>query len=232
MAYHLRFTPYDISGYSFDFLDKYKAYIVAHEGGDVEDINCKRREYETESHYHIYIEDDNVSDQTIRLALKAGLKIPSTGTGKGNKYYAFIKNWKDPGYICKSNEIIRSKGFTEKQILDFVVSGRKKYQTKVDGTELRGEAAPADRPKRNDRATNADLIGESLIRYSALIRELKEKNEYDGDHRRELVKIICEVLRENGRGINPFQVREFAYAVLFETDESKNYVLDKIFYML
>lgn len=225
MSYHIRFTPHDISGYTFDFLDKYNKYILAFEEKD-------KVGEETTPHYHIYVEQDNVSDQTIRLACKISLKIPKSGRGQSNKYYAIVKDWKDPGYICKENDIKQSKGFTEKQIMEFVISGKKRYLSKVDGTELSGEVAPADRPKRHEttRITNKDMIGESIIQYHCMIRDLKEKNEYDESdiYREELAKIIMNVLRANGKGVNEYQVRDFAHAVLYETDETKNYVVKKI----
>lgn len=34
MPYHIRFTPYDISGYTFGWLDKYERYLVFREVRD------------------------------------------------------------------------------------------------------------------------------------------------------------------------------------------------------
>ena len=131
--FHLRFTPYDISGYTFDFLNIYDKYILAQE--DLEDDGTPLL------HYHILIDTD-YEVQSVRNAAKTALKIPKSGKGKNNKYYALITDWKDPGYICKYNNVIKSKGFSERQIMDYVISGKKTYPTIVGGEVV--SSSPGD----------------------------------------------------------------------------------------
>lgn len=137
--FHIRFTPYDISGYTFDFLNQFAGYIVAYEDKD-------KKGKPTQPHYHILVDTDYGS-KTVRDAFVAACKIPKSTRGKNNAYYGMFSDWQQPDYICKYNDIRESKGFTEKQILDYVISGKNKYLVKVEDVELRGKKAPATPPK-------------------------------------------------------------------------------------
>lgn len=212
--FHLRFTPDDISGYTFDFLDTYDKYIVAQE--DVHDDGSPLL------HYHILVET-TYGVKSIRDAAKAALKIPATGRGKNNKYYALIEDWKDPGYICKYNNIIRCKGFSEKEIMEFVISGKKKYLDKVKGTELSGDSvAPAAPSSRTRVSIDKEVIADCITFY-----ELRKKSDEGAPTINELVKEACRVTRSYGKGINMFKIRDYVHAVLFDCDNSE-YVVNKI----
>lgn len=95
--YHIRFTPYDISGIIFDFLESYESYIVCYE-------DKKKSGKPTEPHYHIAIWSD-LKEKSIRDDIKLHFKIPSTGRGKNNKYYALYPAWQDASYIVKYNNL-------------------------------------------------------------------------------------------------------------------------------
>lgn len=218
--YHFRFTPDDISGYTFDFLESYDRYILAWEDKD-------KYGRPVPKHYHTYVET-SYGEKSVRDAIKTDLKIPSAGRGKNNKYYAFQTDWKDPGYVCKYDNIIRSKGFTEKQILEYVVSGRKKYLKKVDGGELSGEVAPAPQPRKQKPMTHAVIIGEATTRWYAYKRDNDVANHTKRELEKALTKIICEEIIKSGKGISPFQVRDYANAVLFSDIDYKDRLLEKL----
>lgn len=212
--FHLRYTPYDISGYTFDFLDKYESFIVAQE--DVDDDGSPLL------HYHILVDTD-YGVKSLRDDAKAALKIPPAGRGKNNKYYALIEDWKDPGYICKYNNIISSKGFSEKEVMDFVISGKNKYLGKVKGVELSGEVAPATPPKQPPK-----VPFQQAVIADAAADWYNYKRDNDDIDKDVLKKFVCDSMRKHGRGINQYLVKELAYAVLYDDLDYRDYVLNKI----
>lgn len=219
--FHLRFTPDDISGYTFDFLALYK-HIVA----------CETKDREGNSvplHYHVLIDTD-YDVQSVRNAITAGLKIPKAGRGKNNKYYSLNVKWEDPGYICKYDNIIQSKGYTEKQILEYVISGKKKYLEKVKAVELSGEVAPAAlprKPKEIKLPFQQAVIADAAAEWYKYKRQVIEE---DSDARAmpvKIVKFVCDAMRKHGRGINQYLVKELASAVLYDDLEYRDLVLRK-----
>lgn len=200
---HLRFTPYDISGYTFDFLDTLASrYIVAQE--DIEDDGSPLL------HYHILIETE-YEQQSIRNAAKSNLKIPPAGKGRNNRYYALIADWNDPGYIVKYDNILRQKGFSEKEILDYVISGKKKYLDKVKQQDL-----PAALPPKKVRVYwDKEVIADAIIFY-----ELAKKKDETPSYL-ELMTEINRLTRLAGKGINKFKSRDIFYSVLHDTGDAE-----------
>lgn len=217
---HLRFTPYDISGYSFDFLDNYEQYACFQE--DVDDDGNPLL------HYHIYIQEVNDCEKTLRNAITANLKIPTVGRGQTNKFYALIKSWEDPDYIFKYGNEVRSKGYSEKEILDRIASGRKKYLSKVkpsvqDGNTIIYEVASKKVTRVNlNRQIIADLNEYYLDRIKEL-RPLGKSPTY-----KELVSKCIDLVKGHGRGINKYQIRDFVTEVLCEDERSKEKIVEKI----
>lgn len=213
------FTPRDISGYDFGFLSFYEKHIVAFEDHNKEGG-------ETNKHYHVYIET-SYGPLTVRNAVKANFKIPAGGKGKNNGYYSLHVNWDDIGYICKYGDIRSSKGFSEEQILEFVVSGKKKYLQKVEGGELRGEVAPAPRSEKSVK-----VIPQQMIISNAACKWFQHKSECSANDtepsRKMLVKYVCDEIRAAGKGINAYQVRDFCQAVLYDDLDYRDSLLEKI----
>jgi len=198
--FHLRFTPYDISGYTFDFLEVYERYIVAQEDKDDEGNPLL--------HYHVLIDTD-YGLAHIRNGAKSSLKIPPAGRGKNNMFYALIPEWKYPGYIVKYNQIIRSKGYSEKEILDFVISGKKKYLEKPVVVVGNIQSGCSRQRKSVDKEVIADCI---------TFFELAKKKG-NTPTAQELCEEACRSVRANGRGINPFKIREYVLATWFEVGD-------------
>lgn len=219
--FHLRFTPYDISGYTFNFLFSYAKYIVARELVDDSGNNLL--------HYHIMVDDDTVGPQTLRNNLREFFRIPPAGKGRNNRYYALITDWKDPGYICKYNDIIYQKGYTEKEIMEFVISGKKKYLDKVKRTELSGEVAPAvsPRPKKEPKVPlqQAVIASAAADWYNYKRKCIEEGDLPDKDM---TIEFVCKAMREHQRGINQYMVVELARAVLYDDLDYRQLVLAKI----
>lgn len=216
--FHFRFTPYDISGYTFDFLDSIAhKYILSWEDKDKTGKTVPK-------HYHCYIET-TYGEKSVRDAIKSSLKIPASGRGKNNKYYAFQAEWKDPGYVCKYDNIVKSKGFTEKQILECVISGKKKYLDKVDRGELSGDrVAPA--PKSPKVPFQQAVIAYAAAEWYKYKATCKESGDFVSEL--EVVEFVCKGMREHGRGINQYLVKELAYAVLYDDLDYRETVMKKI----
>lgn len=210
---HLRFTPYDISGYTFDFLKSYDKYIVARELLDDSGNNLL--------HYHILITTD-YGIKSVRDAAKLALHILASGRGKNNKFYALVPDWRDMDYIVKYYDIIVSKGYTESELLNSAVSGKKKYLDKVERTELRGEKAPAVPPKPPKIPFQQAVIASAAADWAKYKRE---SSAIDTD---QLKKYVCLAMREHGKGINVYLVKEICYAILFDDLDYREMVLNKI----
>lgn len=220
MNYHIRFTPCDISGYTFEWLNAYSRYVVAYE------CHSKSNGEPAEPHYHIYIQDVGECESSLRNAVKANFKIPKSGRGKNNKYYQLEKEWKDPDYVFKFGDIRHSKGFSEKEVLDRVVSGKKKYIDKVKSS-VQGDTiiyeVTSKKVKRID--LNKELMADLLTFYmlESRTRDVSVK---------ELISKCCDLILAHGRGINNYQVRDFVNAVLFQKEESRQIVVDKIYSLI
>jgi len=215
--FHLRYTPYDISGYTFNFLFFYDKFIVAKELYDDSGNELL--------HYHILVDDEDLGEKTLRDAAKANFKIPPAGRGKNNKYYALFIDWKDPGYICKYNDIIHSKGYSEKEVMEFVISGKKRYLDKVKVVELSGEVAPATPPK--PKVVKVPFQQAVIADAAADWYNYKRDTDKTIDVQ-VLKRFVCNAMRKHGRGINQYLVKELAYAVLYDDLDYREFVLNKI----
>lgn len=219
--YHLRFTPYDLSGYTFEWLERYQKYIVARE--DVEDDGTPLL------HYHILIDTDAHKD-TVRDMVKTKLPIPAGGRGKNNKYYALIADWKDPGYICKYNNVEKTKGFTEKELLDFVVSGKKKYLEKVEKTPAENSVTAESRSTPTAKTPRIpyqqQIISIASAEWYKYKRDCKDNN-YEIDSYR-VVDFIMKAMREISRGCNEYLIQDLTNAILFDDLDFRQRTLDRI----
>lgn len=200
--FHCRFTPYDISGHTFDFLEEFQKYIVGREDKD-------KHGNETEIHFHIYIETD-YGEKTVRDSIKKHLRIPQGGRGKNNKYYSFIKDWQDPGYMCKWNDVVKSKGYTEREIMDYIVAGKAKYLK----LESSGNVVETNRVVRKPKPNvNKEIQG---LLYTWYDEYYKEHN--TTPPKIELVRSAMAITRQY-KGINMFQIRDFCQTVIFDYGE-------------
>ena len=220
MFFHLRFTPYDLSGYEFGWLERYTRYIVARE--EVDDNGNPLL------HYHILIDTDAHKD-SVRDMVKSKLPIPRSGRGENNKYYALIKDWKDPGYICKYNQIQSSKGYGENEIMEFVILGKKKYLDKTDETPAENSVtavkSPAT-PKSPRIPYQQQIIAIASADWYKYKKECKEQgfeiNKY------ELIEFVCKAMREVSRGINEHLLKDICNAVLFDDLDYRTQTLERL----
>lgn len=220
MFFHLRFTPYDLSGYNFKWLERYTRFILAQED--------ENDEGEDHLHYHILIDTDAHRD-SVRDMVKTKLPIPPSGRGKNNKYYALIENWQDPGYICKHNKVQSSKGFSESEILEFVVLGKKKYLDKVEKTPAENSVTAvksSTAPKSQRIPYQQQIIAIASADWYKYKKECKEQgfevNKY------ELVEFVCKAMREVSRGINEYLLKDICNAVLFDDLDYRTQTLDRL----
>lgn len=223
-TFSIRFTPHpvglpDISGYSFDYLKKFDKYIVAKEDKD-------KKGHSVPVHYHVFIET-SYGDATVRQTTKEALRLPAGGRGKNNGYYSLIPNWKDPGYICKYNEVLDSKGYTEKELMDFVVSGKQKYLNRVEGKIQEGKTSGPSTSAKSPRIPyQQEIICIAAADWKNHKTRCKEKDEQVLTT--DLIEIVCKAMREKSRGINVYLVQDICYAVLFDDFDYKEIVLQKI----
>lgn len=215
--FHLIFTPHDLSGYTFDWLERYDKFIVAKEYG----------KKENHLHYHILIETDAKKD-TVRDMAKLRLRIPAGQRGKESKYYALLSDWKDPAYICKSNDIQIFKGYSEKQIMEFVIEGKNKYPGKVDSpVELSGEKAPAARKPREPRVPfQQQVIAIASAEWYKYKKECKDQGFVIDKH--EVIEFVCKAMREVSRGINEYLLKDICNAILFDDLDYRSNVLQRL----
>lgn len=218
---HLRFTPCDISGYTFNFLCRYDKYILAQE--DLDD------QKQALLHFHIYIET-NAHPDSVRDLAKSHLRIPKGGSnGQKNKYYALFKNWDDPSYMCKYNNILESKGYTEAELVSLVVSGKKKYLDKVEKSPAENSVTAETKtttPKSPRIGVQQQVIALASAEWYKYKKQQAESNKRSDTN--DLVEIVCKSYREVARGLNPFQIRDICYAVLYDDLDYREYCLNKI----
>lgn len=215
--FHLVFTPHDLSGYEFGWLERYDKYIVAKEYG----------KKEKHLHFHILIDTD-VKVETVRDMAKSRLHIPPGQRGKESKYYALFSDWKDPGYICKSNDVQAFKGFSEKEIMEFVISGKNKYPGKLDSSgELSGETAPAARKPKQPRVPyQQQVIAIASAEWYKYKKECKDNDYQVCKH--ELIEMVCKAMREVSRGINEYLLKDLCNAILFDDLDFRSQVLQRL----
>lgn len=208
--YHLRFTPIDLSGYTFDFLKNYKSFAVAYE-------DKKKNGKSTAPHYHIVIDTD-YGEKSVRDAIKAALKIPSAGKGRNNAYYMLNNDWNDVSYIFKYGNIKYSKGFSEAQIMDLIEEGRKKY--------ICIESDPTPDEKIPKIPFQQAVITQAAAEWYKYKRRCKDSDEKPSEL--EVLEFVTQAMRDNGKGINVYLVKECALAVLYDDFDYRNLVLKKI----
>jgi len=219
-TFSVRFTPHpkgldDISGYSFGYLDKFEKYILAREEKD-------KTGQSVPVHYHIYIET-SYGDATVRQTTKEALRLPAGGRGKNNGYYSLIPNWKDPGYICKYNDVQSSKGFTEKELMDFVISGKKTYLDKVKTPAEHSVTAVVKAkpiPFQQEVINNATVL---WYKYKTQCREQGfEIDKY------QLVEFVSQAMVDRSRGINPYLLQELCNTILFNDGDFREYTIQRL----
>jgi len=68
-----------------------------------------------------------------------------------------------------------------------------------------------------------------------LLAEMTENyylKKLDDTKRREVVQLICQILRKYGFGINPYHVREYFYALVWDKDDPFNFTVEKCLSLL
>lgn len=221
MMFMLRFTPHDLSGYKFDWLQRYDKYIVAQEDRDSSGNYLL--------HYHILIDTDAHKD-TVRDMVKTKLPIPPGGKGKNNRYYSLTADWKDPGYICKYNNIQESKGYTEKELMDFVVSGKKKYLDKVEKTPAENSVTAESRSTPTAKTPRIpyqqQIISIASAEWYKYKRQCKEEG-YEIDPYK-TTDFIMMAMRQVSRGCNEYLIQDLVNAILFDDLDFRQRTLDRI----
>lgn len=224
MSYHYRFTPYDISGYNFNWMDeKYDRFIVAYEDKD-------KFGDPAEPHFHIYLESTQIDD-TIRNHFRKALNIPTVGRGQGNKY-SMLKPWDGIDYICKYGDIRVVKGFGDDQIADAQTKGQKYLKKKPLDTTILEAYAKGREAGKEEGITKIRKI--TLSKDQEIIADLTQwyieyKREYQmPPDTRTVIDNACRITRNYHKGINIFKVRDYVHTVIYEDEDTKYRVIENI----
>lgn len=231
-TFSIRFTPQpkgkdgivlpEISGWNFEYLKRHEKYILAREDKD-------KMGRSVPVHYHIYIET-SYGEATIRQTTKEALRLPAGGRGKNNGYYSLIPDWKDPGYICKYNELLDSKGFTEKELMDYVISGRKKYLEKLERTPAENSVTAG---QKSTTAKTPRVPYQQQIISIASAEWYKYKRECGykltaGEAKDKVIEFVCAAMREVSRGINEYLLKDLVYGVLYDDLDFRETLLNRL----
>jgi len=227
-TFSIRFTPQpvDLSGitdFSFDYLNRYEKFILAREDKD-------KQGQSVPVHYHIYVET-TYGEATIRQTTKEALRLPAAGRGKNNGYYSLIPNWKDPGYICKYNDIQTTKGYTEKELLDFVISGKKKYLHKMEKSPAENSVTAETKSKPTAKTPRIpyqqQIISIAAADWYNHKKRLREENACNADAY-DLPQFVMKAMREVSRGINEYLLQDICNAILYDDLDFRERTLERI----
>lgn len=207
--YQIRFTPHDISGYDFSWLDGYPKYAVYSEGGNG-----------VEHHYHIWLPDIKVSEATLRNQIRKNLRVPPCGKGQANKFYALVADWKDPSYIFKSANCYKIKGITEPERMSLEIQGRSLYVDKASkDSPLTIYEVATKKAKRVN--LNKEIIGE-LTNWYLVENKIRPVNKW------QVIDKCMTLVKGHGRGINMYQIRDFCNEAMAENEDFRGKLIDKI----
>lgn len=165
---------------------------------------------------------------SIRDMAKIRFRIPSgNGRGKNNIYFALFSDWKDPGYICKYNKILSSKGYSEKELMEFVILGKQKYPIKVEKTPAENSVTAESKSKPTAKTPRIPYQQQIIaIAYAEWIKH-KKKHEEEGTEVSpyDIVEIVCKSMREVSRGINAYLLQDICSAILFDDPDFRERTL-------
>jgi len=119
-AYGLRFTPLDLSGYSFDWIKEQKHCIA-------EEIGAKTHKL----HYQMYISVE-CSESTLRNNIRKSLKIPPGLKGKDSAYYTLSPDWHDWTYTLKDTKVISQNIVEPRELPELIAQAAIKFAKKEE----------------------------------------------------------------------------------------------------
>lgn len=143
--------------------------------------------------------------------------------------------------------VFKGKPYERHELLKYMTKGNVfnvKYQFNVTDEEVYNAASKfinhsvqIEAAKAEDRATQIkklkvplitqviNLVEDKWIPYS---KKYKVQHEGHAPPIADLLPMICDSYRELHRGINPYQIRDVAYAVLYDDSDFKQRILSKI----
>lgn len=178
-------------------------------------------------HYHVYLFGLERNDDAMRRHL--GKHLPnkecyavSKTCGKKKKRPVEPQGAYTYGTTKALINHIWFKGFTNDMMENFHHTAKDFHKTGVGQSNERSEAI--DRPVRvpYQQAVIAYAAAE-WINHKRACKEKGEEASYV-----EVIDFVCKGMREYNKGINPYMVRELAYAVLHDDLEFRERILKKI----
>lgn len=204
-------------------IDLYDKFIVAFEDKD-------KFGDPAEPHYHIYIETEYIDD-TVRGHFMRNLNIPKVKRGQGNKY-SMLKPWEGIDYICKYGDIRVSKGFTEEELEKAEIDGKKYLKNKPINTDILdayADGVAAGKAKGKTTYKNPSKDAEIIASLTEWYYGYKTENDGDAPPLKLLIERACFYTRQHHKGINIFKVRDYVHTVMYEGDDYKKTIIDKIY---
>lgn len=152
------------------------------------------------------------------------------GRGEGNRYYAAMV-WDTPDYVCKWNDQVGGKGYTEKEVMECVIRGKNKYLQKVESpAELRGvQISPAARKPREPKVPyQQQIIALAAADWYNYKKSRHVMENLDSDAQENLVKFVCDAMRKTSRGVNQYLVQDICRAILYDDLDFRERVIRKL----
>lgn len=179
-------------------------------------------------HYHVYLFGLERNPDAMRRYL--GKHLPTKECYAVSTTCGKSKSKVEPtgAYIYGTTHLlldpIWEKGFTEEEMIKFRLAAVKFY-----GKGVHASAASNDRPVTEktvkvpyQQAVIADAAAEWMNYKRKCIEEGTDPI------RSQVVEYICNAMRQHGRGINPYMVKELGLAVLYDDLEHRERILAKL----
>jgi len=167
-AYHVRYTPYDLSKDILGFCTQFTSYAAYEED--------KGRGDQSSLHYHIYIETA-LTKKTITNRLVAHFSVPTGIRGQANAYY-MVKEIEHPqfqlGYVAKANKKVCATYAHE-----FIEAARIHYEEKrYKGTTLAPTNTVHEQPERSEGNGYKCSLDDIYVEYKEYMKNKLRKVDY------------------------------------------------------
>jgi len=198
----------DLSGVITNWANQCEEMIVYEH---VADANVKR------THCHLLMLGAQVCIETLKNIARKQIDV-----GKGQQFWKWESKLPPDmsfiTYMSKGNlSPVFNKGIPNSKIELF----KGQWQTRT-ATATPGNVYIIPAKKDRILITRKMMLGEMLEDYMKLVNKTQ----------RDTVQLICRVLRKYGSGINPYHVREYYYALVWEDDNPFNFTVEKCLTML
>jgi len=187
---------------------------------------------ETSTHCHILISNSTVKKEQLQRIQKEFLPglaknehwIMELTIGKKNKPRVPYKTSLLAPYVMKGAAEKFSHKFSEEELEMSREAWVPPKQSASPSINQLGDIYIINKRNPPKTISRKELLAEMTETYI-----LKK---YNDTNKREIVQMICHILRKYGFGINPYHVREYFYALLWDQDDLFNFTTEKCLSLL